>query len=190
MRRQAELGAHMIAQPSLDLGMRSIVLPAERIEGRELGQVIGIRRPGPRERAEKARGALVIGNVVCLRQGGERKLTPPAGEFHENLFEIAIDNTDLPPRRYAVAIVEHRVPGRKVEQTGSKLVEKPPVMLGFAVRLRHDRTPTQPYSERFRRNVFFTIGRRLQEGRARRTLQSPDDFAATSRTIWRARLGD
>ncbi len=177
MRRQADLGAHMVAQPALDLGMRDIVLPAERVEGGELGEIIEIRRPRPRERPEKAGRALVVGNIVGLRQGDERKLAPAADQFHENRFEIAIDDTHLPPRCDAVAIVEHRVTGRKVEQTGAKLVEKPPVTLGFAVRLRHDPTPIQPHAERFRRNIFFTIGRRLQGGRTDRNLQSPDDFA-------------
>src|SRR5262249_9414695 len=99
-------------------------------------------------------------------------------EFRENLFEITIDDADLPPRCDAVAIVEHRVVLRKVEQTGAKLVEKPPVMLGFAVRLRHDRTPTQPYSDKSGEIFFSQSSGAFKAAAPAGPLPSPDDFQA------------
>ena len=76
MRRQADLSAHMVAQPTFDFRMRGVILPAQRIERRELGEIVEVRRPRPRQRAEKAGRALVVGNIVGLRQRYKRQLAP------------------------------------------------------------------------------------------------------------------
>jgi hypothetical protein len=96
------------------------------------------------QRGEEAVGALVARDVVGLRQGFDGKLALLAGEFRQYRFEVAIDDAELAARTDPVPVVEHRILARKIEQLRAELVEKPPMMLGFVVCVRHAVLRTMP----------------------------------------------
>jgi hypothetical protein len=136
-RRQAEPPAHMVAQPEVEVGQRGVVLPRHRVERLDPGEVFEVHRLGLPQRGQEAVGALVARDVVGLRQGFDGKLALLAAEFRQYRFEVAIDDAELATRTDPVPVVKHRILARKIEQLRAELVEKPPMMLGFVVCVRH-----------------------------------------------------
>ncbi len=136
-RRQAEPSAHMVAQPAVEIRERGVVLARHRVERLDPGQVFEVHRLGLPQRGEETLGALVVGDVLGVRQGHDAKLALFAGEFRQYRFEVAIDDAELATRTDPMPVVEHRILARKIEQLRAELVEKPPMMLGFVVCFRH-----------------------------------------------------
>jgi len=127
----------VVAHPALEIGERRVVLPRHRVERLEPGEVVEVHRLRLPEGGEEFRGALVVRDVVRLRQGFEGELTLLAGELRQECFKIAIDDAKLAPRTHPMPVIEHRIPARQVEQLRAELVEKPLVMLGFVFCVRH-----------------------------------------------------
>ncbi len=183
-RRQAEPPAHMVAQPAVEIGERSIVLPRHRIERPDPGEIFEVHRPGLPQRGEEAGGALVVREVVGLRQRLDGKFALLAGKFRQYRFEVAIDDAELAARTDPMPVVEHRILARKIEQLGTKLVEKPLTALGFVVCVRHAVLRTIPVKYFFHNRAEPSRPHRPRRGGNRRAggYRKPAHARAAART--------